>query len=82
MIAERVCSVMDPEPSEIWKIGKARRRFAARRLFHFRAVRELGISMTELSRRLNLSLSGVSQSVTRGEKLTVIHDCKLLETKL
>ena len=82
MIAERVCSVMDLEQSEIWKIGKARRRVAARSLLCFWAVRELGISMTELSRRLNLSLSGVSQSVMRGEKIAEIHGYKLLEKKL
>ena len=31
------------------------------------AVREPGMSMSELSRRLELSLAGVSQSVKRGE---------------
>ena len=64
MIAERVCSVMELERSEIWKIGKARRRVVVVSLLCFWVVRELGISMTELSRRLKLSLSGVSQSVT------------------
>ena len=82
MIAERVCSVMNLEPSEIWKVGKFRRRVAARSLLCFWAVRELGISMTELSRRLNLSLTGVSQSVARGEKLAEIHGYRLLEKKL
>ena len=60
-IADRVCSVMAIEASEIWKTGKSRRRVAARSLVCYWAVRELGMSMTELSRRLNLSLSGVSQ---------------------
>jgi len=82
MIAERVCSVMNLEPSEIWKIGKIRSRVAARSLVCFWAVRELGISMTELSRRLNLSLSGVSQSVNRGEKIAEINGFKLLDRKL
>jgi len=82
MIAERVCSVMNLEPSEIWKTGKIRSRVAARSLVCFWAVRELGISMTELSRRLNLSLSGVSQSVTRGEKIAEINGFKLLDRKL
>ena len=82
MISERVCSVMNLEPSEIWKIGKARRRVAARSLLCFWAVRELGISMTELSRRLSLSLSGVSQSVTRGEEIAEINCFELLEKKL
>jgi REP element-mobilizing transposase RayT len=79
MIAERVCFVMDREPSEIWKIGKARGRVAARSLLCFWAVRELGMSMTDLSRRLNLSLTGVSQSVMRGEKIAEANDFKLLE---
>ncbi len=82
MIAERVCSVMNLEPSEIWKTGKIRSRVAARSLVCFWAVRELGISMTELSKRLNLSLSGVSQSVTRGEKIAEINGFKLLDRKL
>ena len=68
MIASQVSSLMDLEASEIWKSGKSRRRVAARSLLCFWAVKELGMSMTELSRRLNLSLSGVSQSVIRGEK--------------
>ena len=82
MTAERVCSVMDLEFSKIWKAGKVRRSVSARSLLCFWAVRELAISMTELSRRLNLSLSGVSQSVTRGEKIADINGLKLLERKL
>ena len=82
VIAERVCSVMNLDRSEIWKIGKARRRVAARSLLCFWAVRELGISMTELSRRLNLSLSGVIQSVARGGKLVEIHGHKFLKENL
>ena len=82
MTAERVCSVMNLEFSEIWKAGKVRRRVAARSLLCFCAIRELGISMTELSRRLNLSLSGVSQSVTRGEKIAEINGLTLLERNL
>jgi hypothetical protein len=50
MIAERVCSVMNLEPSEIWKVGKLRKRVAARSLLCLWAFRELGINMTELSR--------------------------------
>ena len=76
---EGVCSVMNLEPSEIWKVGKVRGRVAAQCLLCFWAVRDLGISMTELSRRLNISLSGVSQPGTRGEKLAEIHDYRLLD---
>jgi hypothetical protein len=82
MIADRVRTVMGLEASEIWKSGKSRRRVAARSLLCFWAVRELGMSMTELSRRLNLSLSGVSQSVIRGEKIVELNGFKLLDKKL
>ena len=79
VIAERVCEEMNIDPPEIWKSGKSRNRVAARSLLCFWAVRELGISMTELSRKLNLSLSGVSQSVARGEKIVDACKYKLLK---
>ncbi len=78
-IADQVSSVIGLDTSEIWKGGKSRSRVAARSLLCFWAVRELGISMTELSRRLNLSLSGVSQSVIRGEKIAETSGFKLIE---
>lgn len=82
MVADRVCSLMELEASEIWKSGKSRGLVAARSLLCFWAVRELGISMAELSRRLDLSLSGVSQSVIRGEKIAAINSFELLDKKL
>jgi hypothetical protein len=81
-IADQVSSVMELDASDIWKGGKSRNRVAARSLLCFWAVRELGISMTELSRRLDFSLSGVSQTVIRGEKLAEENGFKLLEQKL
>jgi hypothetical protein len=42
-------------------------------------VRDLGMSMAELSRRLNLSLSGVSFSVKRGEKIAQDNGYKLMD---
>jgi hypothetical protein len=46
---------------------KEPKRVKARSLLCYWAV--LGINMAELSRRLKLSLSGVSLSVKRGEKI-------------
>ena len=68
-IAKRVSQVMGLELSEIWAPGKERKRVNARSVLCYWAVREVGISMAELSRQLNLSLSGVSLAVKRGEQI-------------
>ena len=68
-IAARVSELTGVEQSQIFLPGKEQNRVKARSLFCYWAVRELGMSMSELSRRLELSLAGVSQSVKRGEKI-------------
>ena len=68
-IATKVADLMGLEEFEIWAPGKERRRVQARSLLCYWAVRELGISMAALSRELGLSLSGISLSVKRGEKI-------------
>jgi putative transposase len=67
----RVSDLMNMEPSMILRSGKERKRVQARGLFCYWAVRELGIGMSELSRKLGLSLAGISQSVKRGERIAV-----------
>jgi hypothetical protein len=57
-IAARVSELTGVEKSQIFLPGKEENRGA---------VRELGMSMSELSGRLELSLAGVSQSVKRCE---------------
>jgi len=56
-----------------------RDRVSARSLLCYWAVRGLGLSMTELSGKLGLSLSGVSQSVKRGDKMAEYTAYKLNE---
>ncbi len=68
-IAARVADLMGVETSEIWARGKEKSRVQARSLFCYWAVRELGTSMTELSGVLKISLSGISDSVKRGEQI-------------
>jgi biotin operon repressor len=60
---------MDMSIEEVWSRGKYRRIVKARSLLCYWAVRELGISMASLSRRLHISSAAVSQSVQRGEIL-------------
>ena len=69
MVAARVSAEFKIEAGQIEKPGKERQRVNARSLFCFWAVRELGISQSELARRLGLSVPGVGLSVKRGERL-------------
>ncbi|MHC4560891.1 MAG: transposase, partial [Planctomycetota bacterium] len=41
----------------------------AKSLVGYWALRDLGIGMAQIARRLNLSLAGVSQSLKRGETI-------------
>jgi len=68
-IASKVCDMMDLEASNLWAPGKERKRVEARSVLCYWAVRDLGINMAELSRRLKLSISGVSLCVKRGERI-------------
>lgn len=66
------------EQSRIWALGKERMWVTALSLLCYWAVRDLGFSMAELSGRLGLSMSGLSQSVKRGEKLAQDENFKLI----
>ena len=68
-LIEIVARVMDVEPWQVCAAGKQRDRVRARSLFCYWAVRELGITMTALSGKLNLSPAGVSLAVKRGEEI-------------
>ena len=68
-IAERVAKIYGMEPSEILSTGKQQRKVQTRSLFCFWAVRELGMSLRELARRLEISSPGVGFSVEKGEAI-------------
>jgi len=78
-IASKVCDVMQLEPFNIWATGKERTLVKARSLLCYWAVRDLCITMAELSRRLNLSLSGISLSVKRGKRIVQEKGYKLID---
>jgi putative transposase len=56
-------------PEELIGPGKVRKVTRARILFCYWAVRDLGFSMTDVSKRLRISLPTVSIAVQKGEKL-------------
>jgi putative transposase len=69
-VAERVSEVLDIPVNDIWLKGKIQRVVDARSLLCYWAVRELGLSMASLSRKLELSVPSVSDSVKRGQKIS------------
>lgn len=60
-IAERVGELLDMEVEEVWAEGKHRKVVKARSLLCYWAVKELGVVMSTLGRRLNISTAAVSQ---------------------
>jgi putative transposase len=79
-IAIRVSEVLGVEPEEVWAEGKCRRMVEARSLLCYWAVRELGVPMSSLARKLGISIPSVSESVTRGRRIAEEKDLLLLET--
>ena len=68
-VADRVAEVLQMDVAEVWLPGKYRRLVTARSLLCYWAVRELGISMSSLAKRLCISSVAVSKSVARGAAL-------------
>jgi putative transposase len=68
-VVDRVADLMGLEREEVLVSGKYEKIVAARSLLCFWAVSKLGISQTELARRLRISQPAVSMAVRRGEQL-------------
>jgi len=72
-----VAELMGIEPEIVIAQGKERTRVQAKSLLCYWAVRELGITMTKLSKELNMSLSTVSLAVQRGEQVALTNGYQL-----
>jgi putative transposase len=79
VVARRVADLLQIEYDRVWAPGKHRQVVEARSLLCFWAVRELGISMASMSRKLNISIPAVSQSVIRGENIAKSNQYVLVE---
>ena len=64
---------------DILSNGKQQRKVKARGLLCFWAVRELGISLTDLAKLLKLSVPGIGYSVERGESVARENGYQLVE---
>lgn len=76
-IASHVSRLMGLALEDVWAVGKQQHIVNARSLLCYWAVRELGVSMSSLSRRLGISLPAISKSVVRGKQIAEDNAFKL-----
>ncbi len=74
----RVSSELGIDPAQVWTHGKHPLTVKARSLLCYWAVRKLGFSATELSKKLGVSQPSVSISVKRGEKIAKAKQSELI----
>jgi REP element-mobilizing transposase RayT len=68
-LAQRVADVLEIPEQQVWSKGKYRHLVKARSLLCYWAVRELGMTMTELAPMFAVSVTAIGKSVSRGEML-------------
>ena len=76
-IGQRVCEIYGIEKGDIYSRGRRKRQVEARDLLCYWAVRELGMTCTNVAQRLGMSQPGVGYAVSRGEKLAKKHKYQL-----
>ena len=65
-VSARVAELLGVDIEQVWQPGKFRAQVQARSLLCYRAVREMGESMTTVAWRLGISTPAVSKAVARG----------------
>jgi chromosomal replication initiation ATPase DnaA len=68
-IARRVAELSGMEEHEVFSKGRQHQKVKARSLLCLWAVRELGMSLTDLARELEMSIPGVGYAVEKGESI-------------
>jgi len=80
-LIQRVSTVLDIEPRNIFTPGKYARSVEARSLLCYWGVRELKMTTVELAQKINLSQPSVSQAVARGQKIAEERGLNLLPSE-
>ena len=79
VVAMKVSEIYKIDTEEILSKGKQQKKVKARSLFCYWAVKELEVSLTELSKTIEISVPAVGYSVERGLKIAKEKDYKLIE---
>lgn len=78
-VAERVAVLLGVKCEQVWEKGKHPQTVKARSLLCYWAARELGISATELARRIGITQPAISQSIKRGEAIAKENGFELMD---
>lgn len=78
-IAQRAAGICGVEKQEVFSKGRQQKRVRARSLLCYWAVREAGISLRTLARRLGISAPGVGYAVKRGKALVQENQYRLVQ---
>jgi REP element-mobilizing transposase RayT len=78
-VAQRVAAILGVKCEQVWEKGKHPQTVKARSLLCYWVVRELGISATELARRIGITQPAISQSVKRGEAIAKENGFELMD---
>ncbi len=76
-VAEKVAAIYEIDPDEIFQKGRRKTRADARGLFCYWCSSGLGMSLTELARKLEMIVSGAGYAAGRGETLAKRHQYSL-----
>ena len=68
-LMDRVTGLFGLRPKEIEAGGKQRRAVKDRSVLRYWGARELGLSAVEISKKLNIAYSTVSESLTLGRQI-------------
>ncbi len=78
-VAKRVAEVCEMEEHEVFSKGRQHRKARARSLLCYWAVRELGMPLADLARKLEMSMPGVGYAVERGEIIAQNNNYRLID---
>jgi putative transposase len=78
-LAVKVSEIYDIDVDDFLSKGKQQKKVKARSLFCYWASRELEVSLTELSRRIGISVPAVGYSVERGSIIAKENNYNLIE---
>ena len=76
-VAEKVAAIYEIDPDEIFQKDRRKTRANARGLFCYWCSSELGMSLTELARKLEMTVSGAGYAAGRGEAHAKRHQFSL-----